>query len=164
MPATSFYHQERQRERAFTSRGDYSVEHYDLNDDKAMVKMQREQRKRVDKENRARRGRDLDDREAELDSLNHFPEKKRSSRRAEGLEAYSGSASHSEKVNLKSKPIPVKHMFICLVPFLFSRVPNSGHLNSFSSRENLFSNFGLLVIFMVVRFCFCFLRCFLSLC
>lgn len=103
---TSFYHQERRRERAVASRGDYSVERYDLNDDKTMVKMQREQRKRVDKENRARRGRDLDDREAEQDNLHHFTERRKSSRRAEGLEAYSGSASHSEKDNLKSKLTP----------------------------------------------------------
>ncbi|KAL1211316.1 Paired amphipathic helix protein Sin3-like 1 [Cardamine amara subsp. amara] len=93
---------ERRRERAVASRGDYSVERYDLNDDKTMVKMQREHRKRVDKENRARRGRDLDDKEAEQDNLHHFPEKRKSSRRADGLEAYSGSASHSEKDNLKS--------------------------------------------------------------
>ncbi|XP_023641176.1 paired amphipathic helix protein Sin3-like 1 isoform X2 [Capsella rubella] len=93
---------ERRRERAFASRGDYSVERYDLHDDKSMVKMQKEQRKRVDKEHRARRGRDFDDREAEQDNLHHFSEKRKSSRRAEGLEAYSGSASHSEKDNLKS--------------------------------------------------------------
>ncbi|CAL9219216.1 unnamed protein product [Arabidopsis halleri] len=93
---------ERRRERAVASRGDYNVERYDLNDDKTMVKMQREQRKRFDKEDRARRGCDLDDREAEQDNLHHFPEKRKSSRRAEGLEIYSGSASHSEKDNLKS--------------------------------------------------------------
>lgn len=114
MPATSFYHQEHRRERAVASRGDYNVERHDLNDDKTMVKMQREQRKRLDKENRARRGRDLDDREAEQDNLHHFPEKRKSSRRAEGLEAYAGSASHSEKDNLKSKLIPVKHIFYLL--------------------------------------------------
>ncbi|KAG7575603.1 Paired amphipathic helix [Arabidopsis thaliana x Arabidopsis arenosa] len=93
---------ERRRERAVVSRGDYNVERYDLNDDKTMVKMQREQRKRLDKEDRARRGRDLDDREAEQDNLHHFPEKRKASRRAEGLEIYSGSASQSEKDNLKS--------------------------------------------------------------
>ncbi|KAL9827233.1 Paired amphipathic helix protein Sin3-like 1 [Arabidopsis thaliana] len=81
---------ERRRERAVALRGDYSVERYDLNDDKTMVKIQREQRKRLDKENRARRGRDLDDREAGQDNLHHFPEKRKSSRRAEALEAYSG--------------------------------------------------------------------------
>ncbi|CAH2055356.1 unnamed protein product, partial [Thlaspi arvense] len=86
---------ERRRERAVASRGDDS-------DDKTMVKMQREQRKRADKENREKRGRDLDDREAEQDNLHHFPEKRKSSRRAEGPEAYAGSASQSEKHNLKS--------------------------------------------------------------
>ncbi|KAG2245491.1 hypothetical protein Bca52824_085119 [Brassica carinata] len=93
---------ERRRERAVTSRSDYSADHNDLCDDKTVVKMQREQRKLADKENRERRGRVLDEREADQDNLDHFPEKRKSSRRAEGPEAYSGSASHTEKDNLKS--------------------------------------------------------------
>ncbi|KAF3528979.1 hypothetical protein DY000_02044095 [Brassica cretica] len=93
---------ERRRERAVTSRSDYSADHNDLCDDKTVVKMQREQRKLADKENRERRGRVLDEREADQDNLHHFPEKRKSSRRAEGPEAYSGSASHTEKDNLKS--------------------------------------------------------------
>ncbi|CAN6801239.1 unnamed protein product [Brassica oleracea var. botrytis] len=93
---------ERRRERAVTSRSDYSADHNDLWDDKTVVKMQREQRKLADKENRERRGRVLDEREADQDNLHHFPEKRKSSRRAEGPEAYSGSASHTEKDNLKS--------------------------------------------------------------
>ncbi|CAN7113330.1 unnamed protein product [Brassica rapa subsp. narinosa] len=93
---------EHRRERAVASRSDYSADHNDLCDDKTMVKMQREQRKRADKENRERRGRVLDNREADQDNLHHFPEIRKSSRRAECPEAYSGSASHSEKDNLKS--------------------------------------------------------------
>ncbi|KAL0709525.1 hypothetical protein Bca4012_016503 [Brassica carinata] len=95
---------DRRRERAVASRGDldHSVDRSDLNDDKAMVKMHREPKKRVDKENRERRSRDLDDGEAEQDNLHHFSEKRKSSRRTEGSEAYSGPASHSEKNNLKS--------------------------------------------------------------
>ncbi|KAG2333907.1 hypothetical protein Bca52824_005087 [Brassica carinata] len=95
---------DRRRERAVASRGDrdHSVDRSDLNDDKAMVKMHREPKKRVDKENRERRSRDLDDGEAEQDNLHHFSEKRKSSRRTEGFEAYSGPASHSEKNNLKS--------------------------------------------------------------
>ncbi|CAH8370516.1 unnamed protein product [Eruca vesicaria subsp. sativa] len=91
----------RRRERALASRGDrdHSVDRSDLNDDKAMVKMHRDPRKRADKENRERRSRDLDDGEA---ALHHFPEKRKSSRKTEGFEAYSGHASHSEKNNLKS--------------------------------------------------------------
>src|SRR5690606_25588053 len=112
VPGTSFYHQERRRERAVASRSDYSADRNDLCDDKAMVKMQREQRKRADKENRERRGCVLDDREADQDSLHHFPEKRKSSRRAEGPEAYSGSASHSEKDNLKSKLTTVRHVYL----------------------------------------------------
>jgi len=72
-----------------------------------MVKMHRDQRKRVDKDNRERRSRDLEDGEAEQDNLQHFSEKKKSSRRMEGFEAYSGPASHSEKNNLKSKRLLV---------------------------------------------------------
>ncbi|KAJ0260964.1 Paired amphipathic helix protein Sin3-like 2 [Hirschfeldia incana] len=95
---------DRRRERVVASRGDrdHSVDRSDLNDDKAMVKMHRESKKRVDKENRERRSRDLDDGEAEQDNLHHFSEKRKSSRRTEGFEAYSGPASHSEKNNLKS--------------------------------------------------------------
>ncbi|KAH0855338.1 hypothetical protein HID58_013760 [Brassica napus] len=95
---------DRRRERAVASRGDrdHSVDRSDHNDDKAMVKMHREPKKRVDKENRERRSRDLDDGEAEQDNLHHFSEKRKSSRRTEGFEAYSGPASHSEKNNLKS--------------------------------------------------------------
>ncbi|KAL1205946.1 Paired amphipathic helix protein Sin3-like 2 [Cardamine amara subsp. amara] len=95
---------DRRRERAVVSRGDrdHSVDRSDLNDDKTMVKMHRDQRKHIDKDNRERRSRDLDDGEAEQDNLQHFPEKRKSSRRTEGFEAYSGPASHSEKNNLKS--------------------------------------------------------------
>ncbi|CAN7118191.1 unnamed protein product [Brassica rapa subsp. narinosa] len=48
---------EHRRERIVASRSDYSADHNDLCDDKMMLKMQREQRKRADKENRERRGR-----------------------------------------------------------------------------------------------------------
>ncbi|CAN7037787.1 unnamed protein product [Brassica rapa subsp. trilocularis] len=93
----------RPRERAVASRGDrdHSVDRSDLNDDKARVKMHRDPRKRVDKENRERRSRDLDHGEAGQDNLHHFPEKRKSSRKTEEFEAYSGHASHSEKNNLK---------------------------------------------------------------
>ncbi|CAH2072717.1 unnamed protein product [Thlaspi arvense] len=95
---------DRRRERAVASRGDHdhTFDRSDFNDDKTMVKMHREQRKRVDKENRERRSRDLEDGEAEQDNLHHFPEKRKSSRRIEGFEAYSGPVSHPEKNNLKS--------------------------------------------------------------
>uniref|UniRef100_A0A1J3CP36 Paired amphipathic helix protein Sin3-like 1 n=1 Tax=Noccaea caerulescens TaxID=107243 RepID=A0A1J3CP36_NOCCA len=89
----------RRREIVVASRGGYTVDRYD---DKTMVKMQREQRKRVDKENRERRGRGLDIKEAEQDKIHHSSEKRKLSRRAEGAEAYLGSALHSEKDNLKS--------------------------------------------------------------
>ncbi|EOA22967.1 hypothetical protein CARUB_v10003707mg [Capsella rubella] len=99
-----FVEKDRRRERSVASRGDrdHSVDRSDLNDDKAMVKMHRDQRKRVDKDNRERRSRDLEDGEAEQDNLHHISEKRKSSRRTEGFEAYSGPASNSEKNNLKS--------------------------------------------------------------
>ncbi|VYS66870.1 unnamed protein product [Arabidopsis thaliana] len=99
-----FMEKDRRRERTVASRGDrdHSVDRSDLNDDKSMVKMHRDQRKRVDKDNRERRSRDLEDGEAEQDNLQHFSERRKSSRRMEGFEAYSGPASHSEKNNLKS--------------------------------------------------------------
>ncbi|KAJ0229578.1 Paired amphipathic helix protein Sin3-like 2 [Hirschfeldia incana] len=93
----------RRRERAVASRGDrdHSVDRSDLNDEKAMVQMHRDPRKRVQKESRERRNRDLDDGEAAQDNLHHFQEKRKSSRKTEGFEAYSGHSSHSEKNNLK---------------------------------------------------------------
>ncbi|KAJ4912071.1 Paired amphipathic helix protein Sin3-like 2 [Raphanus sativus] len=93
----------RRGERAVAYRGDrdHSVDRSDLNDDKAMVKMHRDPRKRVEKENRERRRRDLDDGEAAQDNLHHFQEKRKPSRKTEGFEADSGHASHSEKNNLK---------------------------------------------------------------
>ncbi|AAF03494.1 unknown protein [Arabidopsis thaliana] len=127
---------ERRRERAVALRGDYSVERYDLNDDKTMVKIQREQRKRLDKENRARRGRDLDDREAGQDNLHHFPEKRKSSRRAEALEAYSGSASHSEKDNLKSM---YKQAFV-FCEKVKDRLCSQDDYQTFLKCLNIFSN------------------------
>ncbi|CAN6992829.1 unnamed protein product [Brassica oleracea var. botrytis] len=93
----------RRRERAVASRGDrdHSVDRSDLNDDKAVVKMHRDPRKRGDKENRERRSRDLDHGEAAQDNLHHFPEKRKSSRKTEEFDAYSGHASHSDKSKLK---------------------------------------------------------------
>ncbi|KAL0874369.1 hypothetical protein Bca101_024074 [Brassica carinata] len=94
----------RLRETAFASRGDrdHSVDRSDLNDDKALVKMHRDPRKRVQKENRERRTRDLDDDgEAAQDNLHHFQEKKKSSRKTEGFDAYSGHTSHYERDSLK---------------------------------------------------------------
>ena len=101
-----FNHQDlRRRERAVASRGDrdHSVDRSDLNDDKAVVKMHRDPRKRGDKENRERRSRDLDHGEAAQDNLHHFPEKRNSSRKTEEFDAYSGHASHSDKSKLKGK-------------------------------------------------------------
>lgn len=123
-----FNHQDRRRgERAVAYRGDrdHSVDRSDLNDDKAMVKMHRDPRKRVEKENRERRRRDLDDGEAAQDNLHHFQEKRKSSRKTEGFEADSGHASHSEKNNLKGKRLLVNGE---LAPFLLSTFSRYYHV------------------------------------
>ncbi|XP_010550095.1 PREDICTED: paired amphipathic helix protein Sin3-like 2 [Tarenaya hassleriana] len=129
---------ERRRERAAALRGDrdHSVDRSDLNDDKAMVKMQRDQRKRVEKENRERRNRELDDREAEQDNLQHFPEKRKSSRRTEGFEAYSGPASYSEKDNLKS----MYNQAFVLCEKVKERLCSQDDYQTFLKCLNIFSN------------------------
>ncbi|GKU97035.1 hypothetical protein SLEP1_g10217 [Rubroshorea leprosula] len=75
---------QRRRDRIISSHADrdLSVDRPDLDDDKAMVKMQKEQRKRVERDNRDRKPRDQDDREPEHDnrdsSLHRLPEKRKS--------------------------------------------------------------------------------------
>ncbi|KAJ0244664.1 Paired amphipathic helix protein Sin3-like 1 [Hirschfeldia incana] len=124
---------ERRRERTVASRSDYSADRNDLSDDKTVVKMQREQRKRADRE---RRGRVRDHREADQDSLHHFPEKIKSSRRAEGHEAYSGSASHSEKDNLKS----MYNQAFVFCEKVKARLCSQDDYQTFLKCLNLFSN------------------------
>ncbi|CAJ2665561.1 unnamed protein product [Trifolium pratense] len=77
---------------------DLSVERPDLDDDKTMMNMHKEQRKR---ESRDRRIRDHDDREHDLDNSQRFPDKKKSVKKAEAYGLSSDFASHDDKDALK---------------------------------------------------------------
>ncbi|WJX65521.1 hypothetical protein P8452_50176 [Trifolium repens] len=77
---------------------DMSVERPDLDDDKTMMNMHKEQRKR---ESRDRRIRDHDDREHDLDNSQRFPDKKKSVKKAEAYGLSSDFASHDDKDALK---------------------------------------------------------------
>ncbi|KAH0973002.1 hypothetical protein GBA52_025158 [Prunus armeniaca] len=86
---------------------DLSVDRPELDDDKGMVKVQKEHRKRCEKENRDRRNRDDDDRELENDNnrdykLQRFPEKRKSSRKVEGFGVTANFAPYDDKDSLKS--------------------------------------------------------------
>ncbi|KAH9739826.1 Paired amphipathic helix protein Sin3-like 2 [Citrus sinensis] len=82
----------RRRDRIATSHADrdLSVDRPEMDDEKLMIKMQKEQRRRAEKENRDRRNRDQDDREIEHDNnrdfnLQRFPDKKKSIKKVEGI-------------------------------------------------------------------------------
>ncbi|KAF7802898.1 paired amphipathic helix protein Sin3-like 2 isoform X1 [Senna tora] len=85
---------------------DLSVDRPDLDDDKAMVKVHKEPKKRVDKESRDRKTRDQDDREADhdnnRDSNSRFPDKKKSVKKAEGFGLTADFAAYDDKDTLKS--------------------------------------------------------------
>lgn len=81
-----------------------------MDDEKLMIKMQKEQRRRAEKENRDRRNRDQDDREIEHDNnrdfnLQRFPDKKKSTKKVEGFGANSSLASYDDKDALKSESV-----------------------------------------------------------
>lgn len=70
--------------------------------------MQKEHRKRCEKESRDRRNRDDDDRELENDNnrdykLQRFPEKRKSSRKVEGFGVTANFAPYDDKDSLKSE-------------------------------------------------------------
>ncbi|XP_050383632.1 paired amphipathic helix protein Sin3-like 2 [Argentina anserina] len=103
---------DKQRRRdKISSHGDHdiSVDRPELDDDKGMMKVLKEQRKRFpEKETRDRRNRDHDDREVETDNnrdynLQRFPEKRKSSRKVEGFGANNNFAPYDDKDTLKSK-------------------------------------------------------------
>ncbi|XP_039014373.1 paired amphipathic helix protein Sin3-like 2 [Hibiscus syriacus] len=111
---------------------DLSVDCHDLDDDKAIVKMQKEHRKHVEKENRDRRTRDQDEPEHENRDFNMqgFSDKKRSGRKIEGL------ASYDNKDTLKS---------MCNRGFIFcekvkERLCSSDDYQAFLKCLNIYSN------------------------
>ncbi|KAE8706253.1 Paired amphipathic helix protein Sin3-like 2 [Hibiscus syriacus] len=84
---------QRRRDRILTSHAgrDLSVDRPELDDDKAMIKMQKEPRKHMEKDDRDLRIRDNDDPEHENNrdfNLQRFPDKKRSGRKVEGFSTY----------------------------------------------------------------------------
>ncbi|XP_031274590.1 LOW QUALITY PROTEIN: paired amphipathic helix protein Sin3-like 2 [Pistacia vera] len=97
---------QRRRDRIITSHDrDLSVDRPEMEDDKVVLKLQKEQRKRAEKENN-RRNRDQDDREMEHDNnrdfnSQRFSDKKKPSRKVEGFGANSNFASYDDKDNLK---------------------------------------------------------------
>ncbi|GMI68431.1 SIN3-like 2 [Hibiscus trionum] len=111
---------------------DLSVDCHDMDADKAIVKMQKEHRKRVEKENRDRRNRDQNDPEHESKDFNmqRFPDKKRSGRKIEGF------ASYDDKDTLKS---------MCDQGFIFcekvkERLCSSDDYQAFLKCLNIYSN------------------------
>ncbi|CAN6708712.1 unnamed protein product [Malus baccata var. baccata] len=97
---------QRRRDRIMTPHADrdLSVDRPELDDDKGMMKVPKEHRKRSEKENRDRRNRDDDDRELENDNnrdykLQRFPDKRKPSRKVEG---FGVTAPYDDKDSLKS--------------------------------------------------------------
>ncbi|CAL5370003.1 unnamed protein product [Camellia sinensis] len=100
---------QRRRDRSITPHTDHdlSVERTDMDDDKTMMKMQKDQRKRAEKENRDRRNRDQDYKESENDSNRDFSmqrlnEKRKSARKVEDFGVNPVVASFDDKDALRS--------------------------------------------------------------
>ncbi|XP_023760329.1 paired amphipathic helix protein Sin3-like 2 [Lactuca sativa] len=83
---------------------DPSVEGHEMEDDKTMMKLHKEQRKRSEKEIRDRRNRDQDFKEPDIDAnrdMKHL-EKRKSARKVEDFGVNSGLAPYDDKDALKS--------------------------------------------------------------
>jgi paired amphipathic helix protein Sin3a len=109
-----FFQQRIRRDRIDTSHvdRDLSIDHPELDDYKATVKMHKELRKRAEKEIRDRRNRDQDDREPDHDNnrdsnLQRFPDKRKPGRKVEGFGINANFPSYDDKDNLKSESIMV---------------------------------------------------------
>lgn len=109
-----FFQHRIRRDRIDTSHvdRDLSIDHPELDDDKATVKMHKEQRKRSEKDSRDRRNRDQDDREPDHDNnrdsnLQRFPDKRKSGRKVEGFGINANFPSYDDKDSLKSESIMV---------------------------------------------------------
>ncbi|XP_051141397.1 paired amphipathic helix protein Sin3-like 2 isoform X2 [Andrographis paniculata] len=96
------------RDRAFdpTAERDLSVERPDMDDDKTIMKIHKEQKKHTEKENRDRRNRDLDDRDTELenngDTSARPSERRKASRKTEDFGGNSNTAGYEDKDALRS--------------------------------------------------------------
>ncbi|KAJ9564361.1 hypothetical protein OSB04_000327 [Centaurea solstitialis] len=83
---------------------DLKVESPDMDEDKSMVKLHKEQRKRAEKESRDRRTRDQDFKEPDIDANRdmHRLEKRKSARKVGEFGVHSGLAPYDDKEALKS--------------------------------------------------------------
>lgn len=120
MNCPSIFQQRYWRDRVIPSHADRDSSIYctDLDDDKAAVKLHKEQKRRIEKESRDRRNRDQDDREPSHENnrdfnLQRLPERRKSSRKVEGFGADPILASCDDKDALKSE-------FMMLLDYFYS--------------------------------------------
>ncbi|XP_038703904.1 paired amphipathic helix protein Sin3-like 2 isoform X2 [Tripterygium wilfordii] len=95
----------RRRDRIITSHADrdLSVDHPELDEDKAMLKVHKEQNKRAERESRDWRNYDQDDREAETNrDLEHIADRKKSARKVDSYGANSNLPSFDERDTSKN--------------------------------------------------------------
>lgn len=120
-----------------------SVERPELDDDKTMMNMHKEMRKR---EGRERRIRDQDEREPDLDNnrdLNaqRFSDKKKSVKKAEGYGLASDFAAYEDKDALKSK---LSYVSSSLDSYRYFSLPVSFHV---------FNMLWSFICFYVIKLC-----------
>ncbi|KAE9449196.1 hypothetical protein C3L33_18906, partial [Rhododendron williamsianum] len=100
---------QRRRERTTTPQTDraLSIDRSDMDDDKTVLKLQKDQRKRVEKDSRERRNRDHDYRESEHESnrkfsMQHPHDKRKSARKVEDFGGNPALATYDDKDALRS--------------------------------------------------------------
>lgn len=108
---------------------DPNLEHPDL-DEKTMIKLHKEQRRRSEKINLDRRNRDQDFKDSEQD-MHRTPEKRKSSRKVDGFGGDHFSGPYDDTDALKSELIVI--LLICFLYVMFCCLPFSGA----NSRVNL---------------------------
>lgn len=108
----TFFQQRIRRDRIITSHTDrnLSVDHPELDDDKAMVKMHKEHRRRTEKDSRDRRNHEQDEGDPDHDNnrdfkLQRFVDKRKSARKVEGFGVHANFPSYEDKDTLKSESI-----------------------------------------------------------
>lgn len=96
---------------------DPSVEHHDIDDDKTMIRLHKEQKKRGDKDNRDRRNRDPDH------DMHRLSEKRKSALKVENFGGDPVLAPYDDKDALKSELMLLVgtlclriHMFVDIAP------------------------------------------------
>ncbi|KAG4395714.1 hypothetical protein GLYMA_19G016300v4 [Glycine max] len=119
---------------------DMSAERPELDDDKTMMNIHKEQRKR---ESRERRMRDQDEREHDLDNnrdlnLQRFPDKKKSVKKAEGFGMASDFASYEDKDTLNSPGMYSQAFSFC--EKVKGKLSSSDDYQTFLKCLHIFSN------------------------